>query len=253
MSDFKHIQHQWAQWLRDPDNAPPPQVDPVRLQVYQRLVNNNIESFIERGFPVLVAVLSAQQWQKLIHDFIKQHHAQSPLFADIGNEFVQFLSEYKPEGYPQFMYELACYERMEVTAFNVAESCQLPALTAVDATTWRVNPSLQWRDFSFPVHTISAEHQPHASLEQPLFIAVFRQDSIDGKQNISSTVKFMQLNPVTMLLIDLLQQQPGLTVGQMATLLAEQLPQFSVQQLEQGLQTTVPDLYQRAMLFPSAI
>lgn len=258
MDEFKQIQQQWAKWLRNPQTEEPPvNADSNRLKVYNRLVRNNIESFIERGFPVLAKVLTRSQWQTLMQNFIAQHQAESPLFANIGYEFVCFLEQYTAnaqvrQAYPNFMYQLACYERMEVEAYH-AESLCMPALvTHPQQSLWQVNPSLQWREFNYPVHTISADSQPTTELPQPLFIAVYRVDEIDENQQFSSAVKFMQLNPVTMLLIDLLQRQPGMSIADMVTALSEQLPQYSAQQLEQGLFTTIPDLYQRAMLFPFA-
>lgn len=258
MDDFREIQKQWALWLRNPDGASPPaNVSNRRLQVYNRLVRNNIESFVERGFPVLAEVLSQQQWQSLLQAFIEKHHSKSPLFANIGDEFVNFLetftrSQASAISYPGFTYQLACYERMEVEAYHAQMSCIPPVVAQAECTSWCVNPSLQWRDFNYPVHTIQPQLIPNTPLPQPIFIAVYRVDCFDENKQLSSTVKFMQLNPVTMLLIDLLQRQPGLSITDMAVRLSEQLPQYSVQQLEQGLLTTIPDLYQRAMLFPFA-
>lgn len=259
MDDFKKIQRQWAQWLRDPNKvAAPQQADSARLQVYNRLVRNNIENFIERGFPVLADVLEASQWQQLMQDFVQNHHATSPLFAQIGDEFVRFLEQRSPpsksaNNLPAFTVELARYERMEVDVFNAMDDCSVPELTAApEQMLWQVNPSVQWRDFSYAVHTISRDNIPDSPLQQPIFIAVYRVDYVDQQQLFTSTVKFMQLNPVTTLLIDLLQQQSGLSISDMATQLAAQLPQFSQPQLEQGLLATIPDLYQRAMLFPIA-
>ncbi|WP_417663875.1 DNA-binding domain-containing protein [Pseudidiomarina donghaiensis] len=258
MEDFRDIQKQWAMWLRNPDGASPPaNVSSRRLQVYSRLVRNNIESFIERGFPVLAEVLSKQQWQSLLQSFIEKHNSESPLFANIGDEFVNFLETFTQKNtsaisYPDFIYQLACYERMEVEVYHAEMSCVPPVVKQPELSLWRINPSLQWRDFNYPVHTIQPQLVPNEPLPQPIFIAVYRVDCVDENKQFSSTVKFMQLNPVTMLLIDLLQRQPGLSIADMAVRLSEQLPQYSVQQLEQGLLTTIPDLYQRAMLFPFA-
>ncbi|WP_417658574.1 DNA-binding domain-containing protein [Pseudidiomarina sp.] len=252
MSDFKRIQLQWAAWLREPGSAAPPEAEQRRLAVYQRLVRNNIDGFIARGFPVLKSVLSEQYWQLLVDDFIAKHRAKSPLFAEIGTEFVTFIANYDASWLPPFSYQLAVYERMELDAYHYSETCRAaPASRAIEELTWRVNPSLTWHAFDYPVHTIAADNVPHEPLETPVFLAVYRVDE-DEERHFSSRVKFMQLNPVTMLLVDYLQQHPSQSLAEIAEALAQQLPQFNQSQLYQGLVNTVPDLYQRAMLFPSA-
>ncbi|WP_417665478.1 DNA-binding domain-containing protein [Pseudidiomarina sp.] len=252
MSDFKRIQYQWAAWLREPDSAEPPAAEQKRLAVYQRLVRNNIEGFIARGFPVLKSVLSAQHWQRLVDDFIAKHPAKSPLFAEIGTEFVTFIANYVASWLPPFSYQLAVYERMELDAYHYFETCRAaPTSCAIEELTWRVNPSLTWHAFDYPVHTIAADAIPNEPLAAPIFLAVYRVDE-DDELHFISRVKFMQLNPVTMLLVDYLQQYPRQGLAEIAEALAQQLPQFDQAQLYQGLVNTVPDLYQRAMLFPSA-
>src|SRR5690554_345835 len=255
MADFKTIQKQWAQWLRHADAAPPAGVEQRRLAVYRRLVHNNIESFIERGFPVLESVLPVPQWQQLITDFIANHHAKAPLFSDIGREFIDYLASQTLTNLPDFVLPLACYERMELDALYCDSPCILSVCKGeLMSLQWSVNPSLTWRAFNYPVHTISPDNRPTTQLETRIFLAVYRADSAaDAARELhqSSHVKFIQLNAVTMLLIDVLQQQPQQSITALAEQLAEQLPQFSQQQLLQGLNATIPDLYQRAMLFPS--
>lgn len=255
MTDFKSIQKQWAQWLRNSEAAPQPDADQRRLAVYRRLVHNNIESFIERGFPVLESVLADHQWQQLMADFIANHHAKGPLFSDIGREFVSYLQSLSNSNLPDYVLPLARYERMELDALYCETAC-VPPVCEGDFTAWHwsVNPSLVWHEFNYPVHTIRADNLPQEPLAQTMFLAVYRVDT-DPKESKelhpNSHVKFMQLNAVTMLLIDVLQQQPQLSITELTEYLAEQLPQFTRQQLLQGLEVTIPDLYQRAMLFPS--
>lgn len=253
MSDFKRIQYQWAAWLREPDSAEPPAAEQKRLAVYQRLVRNNIEGFIARGFPVLKSVLNAQHWQLLVNDFIAKHHATSPLFAEIGTEFVAFIANYEASWLPPFSYQLAVYERLELDAYHYSDTCRVEHDVSLDIeqVAWRVNPSLKWHAFDYPVHTIAPDAIPKEPLAAPVFLAVYRVDEAE-ELHFSSRVKFMQLNPVTMLLVDYLQQHPSQNLAEIAEALAQQLPQFNQSQLYQGLVTTVPDLYQRAMLFPSA-
>lgn len=251
MTEFQRIQEQWSRWLRDPKGSEQPVAELRRLQVYERLVRNNLDGFVTRGFPVLFSILTAEQSRTLLQAFISQHQAKTPLFSAIGAEFVEFLADYDEDWLPAWSYQLAVYERMEVEAYNHESACILPPLkTAIEATLWQVNPSLQWHAFDYPVHTIQPELVPEKPLEQACYLAVYRVDEFNNEM-ISANVKFLQLNAVTMLLVDFLLQHPKLTVAQIAEHLAKQLPQFPTEQLYQGLLATVPELYQRGMLFPS--
>lgn len=251
MSNFQDIQQQWSQWLRQPDSAEQPNVEARRLKVYQRLVRNNIESFITRGFPVLFSTLTTEQERDMLQAFVETHESKSPLFSAIGAEFVEFLATFEAPWLPEWSYQLAVYERMEVDVYHFDSPCILPPLdTELEQVVWQVNPSLQWHAFDYPVHTIQPDIIPSEPLEQPCYLAVYRVDDI-ANDNFTSAVKFLQLNAVTMLLVDYLVQRPHLTLLAIAEHLAGQLPQFSPEQLHQGLLATVPELYQRAMLFPS--
>lgn len=252
MASFKQIQADWAQWLRDTRCAPPEGIEARRLAVYQRLLHNNIESFLERGFPVLAQVLKEQQWRKLVDDFIAKHRAKSPLFSKIGAEFVDFLSRENSSMLPDYTYQLAFYERMELDAFHCQQSCLPPAVTELDlaSQSWLVNPSLQWGAFEYLVQSISAENSAAQRLEQPQYLVVYRVDE-KSPQGLESQIKFMQVNAVTMLLLEQLQQQPGLPIAELSQKLSKLVPQLAQSQLEQGLELTIPDLQQRAVLFPA--
>lgn len=252
MDSFKQTQAHWAQWLRDSSCAPPEGIEARRLAVYRRLVHNNIESFLERGFPVLAEVLSERQWQQLVGGFIANHHANSPLFSRIGAEFVDYLGQLNSSDLPDYTYQLAFYERMELEAFHCQQPCLPPTLIESDVTQqrWVVNPSLQWGAFEYLVQSISAENSELEPLQQPQYLAVYRLDE-QSAVGLASQVKFMQVNAVTMLLLEQLEQQPGLTIAQLSQKLSKLLPQFELSQLAQGLQLTIPDLQQRAVLFPA--
>ncbi|PHR65337.1 putative DNA-binding domain-containing protein [Pseudidiomarina marina] len=252
MSEFRRIQEQWSRWLRDPFQAEPPQGEARRLKVYQRLVHNNIESFITRGFPVLFSTFTNEQEREILQSFIAQHHSKSPLFSEIGAEFTEFLAIYEASWLPEWSYQLALYERMELEVYHYDSACFQPPLNvALDASSWQVNPSLQWHAFDYPVHTIQPDVTPNEPLNQPCYLAVYRVDQMQNG-NLESNVKFLQLNAVTMLFVDYLLQCSSSTLAEAADYLSSQLPQFTKEQLYQGLLATVPELYQRAMLFPSS-
>jgi hypothetical protein len=82
-----------AHWVRDPaSNAPPPGIEPRRLRVYRELVRNTIEGLLASQFPVIRRLRSDVFWSALVDGFIREHRAQTPLFPEVGQEFIAWLS-----------------------------------------------------------------------------------------------------------------------------------------------------------------
>lgn len=104
-----------------------------RLDIYQRLVYNNIEGFISKGFPVLRSLYRDDDWQQLVRGFIQAHRCSTPYFMEISQEFLQYLlQEYQLRDLdPPFMAELAHYEWVEL-ALDVAEESPPPAVQVDD-------------------------------------------------------------------------------------------------------------------------
>jgi uncharacterized protein len=258
MTDFKEIQRQWGRWLRDSTAAAPEGIEARRLAVYRRLVRNNIENFLERGFPVLVQVLGEDGWRKLVARYLSTHAAKSPLFSNIGAEFVEFLASSVAElnDFPPFCYELASYERMEVDALYAdvdytAFELELTVEEALaKAMPFALNSSIHWGSFNFPVHQISPDFQPSTVLPQPIFIAVYRELAWPRSKLPNEAVKFLQLTPVTLLLLEQIQQHESLTLAAVKQHMIALLPQFSAEQLSTGLDEIVPQLMLRRVLLP---
>lgn len=198
---FDEVQRAFAAHLRDPDRAPPPaDVEPRRMKVYRELFFNNLSSLLAGTFPVLHAILGPERWSALVRDFMVRHRAHTPLFPELPQELLRFLQETRRDepGDPPFMLELAHYEWVEL------------ALQLSDASHARddVDPSgdllagapvvspLAWPlAYEWPVHRLSAEHQPDAPPAQPTFLVVFR----DRRDE----VRFMEVNAVTARLLEL--------------------------------------------------
>ncbi|MGZ5536335.1 MAG: HvfC/BufC family peptide modification chaperone, partial [Methylobacter sp.] len=80
--DFKAKQLEFASYIRDPENNPPPaDVQPERMAMYRELFFNNIDSFLSANFPVLRTILDERQWFELGQDFFAKHASQSPHFS----------------------------------------------------------------------------------------------------------------------------------------------------------------------------
>ena len=206
-----------AGYLRDPAASPPPRgVEQRRLDIYQRLVYNNIEGFISKGFPVLRSLYGDDDWQQLVRGFIQAHRCSTPYFMEISQEFLQYLlQEYQPRDLdPPFMAELAHYEWVEL-ALDVAEESPPPAVQVDDplAAVPRLSPLAWLLSYRFPVHQIGPRNQPREEGE-PTYLVVYR----DRQER----VRFMELNAVTARLVELTRDNSEATgAGLLATLAAE--------------------------------
>ena len=206
-----------AGYLRDPATTPPPPgVEQRRLDIYQRLVYNNIEGFISKGFPVLRSLYRDDDWQQLVRGFIQAHRCSTPYFLEISQEFLQYLlQEYQPRDLdPPFMAELAHYEWVEL-ALDVAEESPPPAVQVDDplAAVPRLSPLAWLLSYRFPVHQIGPRNQPREEGE-PTYLVVYR----DRQER----VRFMELNAVTARLVELTRDNSEATgAGLLATLAAE--------------------------------
>lgn len=260
VSDFKALQRQFGQWLRAPETTPMPTgIEARRLLVYRRLVRNNIDSFLSAGFPVLRKLLSTEQWRDLVDDFVATHSAQSPYFSDMGREFVDFLAvkfsaaDGIVDSYPNFTYELAYYERMEVDALfaqvdaGYQQVAAVDAEAALDSSAWWLNDSAQIAQFEHPVAWLRVNDageplQPTAVDNNGYVLLVYRELSLN-------TVEFIQLQPLTALALNLLQQQSqAQTLGAIQRQLRALLPQLNGDVVDQGVRQLWLDFIQRGVL-----
>jgi hypothetical protein len=217
VSDFKEIQQQFVSWLRQPEqHSMPDGIEARRMAVYRRLVRNTIYSFLSAGFPVLKKLLKSSQWTQLVDDFVASHAAKSPYFSDMGREFVDFLALYCSDANPRcnelpvYTYELASYERMEVDAqFAMLDERyqQVAAEQAVNVVAhhrWWLNDSVQLAQFHYPVAWLGVDQQG-----EPLPVPQVNSSGyllMVYRPPWQSSTQFLQLEPLTALVISSLQQ-----------------------------------------------
>ena len=206
---FQRQQLAFTAHIRDPDSNPVPAGIPTRrMAVYTELLFNNIDSQMATNFPVLRQITSDADWQALIRDFMVRHRSRTPLFTQVGLEFLDYLqNEREPQpGDRPFMLELAHYEYVEL-AVSISEAdvdlaaCDpngdlLADRPLVAPTAW--NLSYVW-----PVHQIGPDFLPDAPPAEPTHLVVYR-DRRDG-------VHFLQINAVTQRLLQLLKEDPECT------------------------------------------
>lgn len=248
-TDFKVIQAQFAAYIRDPDNMPVPvDVDPKRMAMYRELFFNNINSFLSSNFPVLRKIFDDQQWQAMAQDFYLNHRCMTPHFSEIAEEFLEYLQNERreePGDYP-FLLELAHYEWVEMALSISPLTPQFGDQVFAKQILSRkvVLSPLAWPlVYQYPVERIGPDFLPQTPAEQPSYLVVYRDSEDD--------VHFMQTTPLTYALLQLIEQQPGLSgqesLAALAAELAGQVDEQTVQTF--GLQT-LQELAGKGVLIP---
>ena len=219
--DFREIQYAFARHIRDPEhNDSPIDAEDRRMAIYRELFFNNLRNLISQTFPVLKKLYSSEKWEAFIRAFMVRHEAATPYFLEIPKEFIEFLEkEYEPDedDFP-FLCELAHYEYIEL-ALSVSDDEN--DLTGIDPDGdllegIPVKSKLAWLfAYQFPVHRISADYIPDAPGDQPTFLAICRKSNED--------MDFMELNPVTARLLEMIDNNESSSGRDLLTQLAEEI------------------------------
>lgn len=207
--------------LRDPDRvAAPAGMEPRRLAVYRELLLDNLHGLLSGNFPVLASVLGAQRWRTLVGEFHRDHRCRTPLFPEIGREFLRYL-ESLPALDPPFLQELAHYEWVEL-ALQIHEAEHPPPAAGApeDATELLLETSpvlspLAWPlAYRWPVHRIGPQFQPTEPPGAPTLLLLRRDRAGD--------VRFSELAPLAFRLVQRIEATPGDSARQHLLALAAQ-------------------------------
>jgi len=238
------LQRQFAGHIRSPDKIDAPEgLEERRLAIYRRLFFGNLNNLFAKNFPVLHRIIEPTRWRSLIREFQTEHRPTTPMFTEIGREFVRFLEEKAPKNLPSFALELAHWEFLE-TCVRLAEAepgavdCERDGdlLAAPPA----LNPTLRLAQYRWPVHEVSPKYQPEQPLEQALFLTTWRKrDDRTG---------FMKLNAVTARLIELADQRAGATGKALLEQIAEELQAPDPAPIVKSGQTMLERLREREII-----
>lgn len=243
---FQNVQYQFTAHLRDPDKNPAPSgIEDRRMEIYRGLLYRNVQSFIANGFPVVRKLYQDEPWHKMIREFFSTHQSHSPYFKDISKEFIDYLRnerEPQPED-PPFLLELAHYEWLEMSLTfadaniaweNIDRDGDLMSGAPV------LSPTMQLNRYEYPVQKIKPSFQPDTPPEQPTFLLVYR----DQKDDIG----FMEVNPMTARLIDLIDENPTKTGEDSLKALAQEVPSMREDVILHGGHTTLVQLREKDII-----
>jgi len=209
MDNLKQQQHALTHYLRDPEQqTPPSDMNAARVEVYRELVFNNLSQLLSATFPVLIRIIGEPRWRLLVRGFLRDWRAQTPKFAEIAGEFVDYLAaqpQVLQQGqWPAFLLELAHYEWVEM----VLQQSEAPVLPLTDPALLLHRPlqvsALAWPlAYVWPVHELDPHNQPDAPPAQPTLLLVRRTEDF--------SVKFSLLSPLALRLLQRIGEFAALT------------------------------------------
>lgn len=199
---FQARQYEFAAHIRNPaKNLRPVDVEDRRMAIYRDLFYNNVQEFLAGTFPILRKITPDDRWHAMVRDYFARHEAHSPYFLDIPKEFLGYLQDERGASAddPVFLTDLAHYEWVELALSVLDEE---PDTSALDKETdlldrHPVISPLAWPlSYAFQVHRIGPDYQPDTPDEEATHLLVYRNPEDD--------VEFIELNPVSARLLDLL-------------------------------------------------
>jgi hypothetical protein len=212
------LQEEFAAHIRDPQNVAAPEgIEDRRMGIYRDLFFNNICSFISGNFPVLRSLYKETEWTTLCREFYQDYRCHTPLFPEVPREFLEYLQDHRlnKDGDPAFMLELAHYEWIEL-ALSLDETEIDDIEVDPDGDLLKGVPMLSplaWPlSYQYPVHQIRVDFQPQTPPDDATHLLVWRQQDY--------SIKFMQLNDVSLLLLQKLKEEPARSGLDLLTVIA---------------------------------
>ena len=245
MPRFMQRQYEFASRIRDPQHAPAPaDVAPKRMAAYEELFYNNINESLSSAFPVLRKLHDDERWHALVRDYFARHRARTPLFHEMPREFLIYLEqehEAQRDDYP-FLQELAHYEWIELELLTAEETTpEHDAAGDLLNGPPLLSPLVRLLSYRYPVHQIGPDNIPHQAGVEPTHLLVYR--------DLEDAIGFMELNPVTARLLQLIEEQPQLSGRELLEQIATELNHPNPQTVIEGGSAILDDLKQRDVIF----
>lgn len=241
--NFKDVQYEFTAHLRDPEKNPAPSgIEDRRIEIYRGLLYRNVQGFLASGFPVTRQLYNDEDWHKMVRDFFSKHKSHSPYFKDISKEFLIYLDEERnpqPED-PAFLLELTHYEWLEIMLSFLDAEIEWESITRDGNLLKQIpvlSPLMQLNRYDYPVHKIKPDFQPDTAPEQPTFILVYRDQQ--------DKVGFMEMNPMTARLVELVASNETQTGEEILLTIAKEIPSLSQDVILHGGHTTLTQLREK--------
>lgn len=248
---FQDVQYAFTANIRDPEKNPAPsEIEDRRMEIYRGLLYRNVQGFVANGFPVTRKLYNDEDWHKMIRDFFSNHQSHSPYFKDISKEFIDYLNnehEPQPED-PPFLNELTHYEWLEIMLNFVDIEIEWSGIKKDGDLMHEVpvlTPLMQLNRYLYPVHKIKPDYQPEQAPEQATFLLVYR--------DLKDKVGFMEVNPMTARLVELVSANESHTGEALLTNLAKEIPNMREEVFLHGGHTILTQLREKDIVLGTKV
>ena len=240
MLDFQHYQIAFTAHIRDPKtNKKPAKIKDARMAVYREIVFNNLFGSVSACFPICQTILGKRAWQTLVRQFFSQYQANSPIFREIPQQFLQFLKTKKD--FPNYFEQLAHYEWVELAVNTMpSETAKLSIYINLLDEKPVLAAANMLLEYDYAVHKITKKH--NSVVAEKTYLLVFR--------NLENQVKFIALNPSTFQLLDLIINNP-ITGRQALMRLAEALNYTNIDAMMEFGAEILADLHNQQAIIGS--
>ena len=137
-----------------------------RFGVYRNNVAVSLTEALAARFPVILRLVGEEFFCAMAGDFATAHRPTSPVLAEWGQAFPDFLDGFAPLAAYPYMGDVARIEYARGRAFHAADACPLPvsALVGADPALLQLSlhPSVTLLHLAHPAVTIWAQNQPGA-------------------------------------------------------------------------------------------
>ncbi|MBA3624998.1 MAG: putative DNA-binding domain-containing protein [Methylibium sp.] len=191
------MQQAFAAALLDPERTMPQGLivwngaDPApRFAVYRNNVVVSLVSALAGSFPVVRELVGEAFFSAMARIYVAQHPPRSPVLADYGDTFADWLRHFEPAGALPYLPDMARLERARARAYHAADEAPLAAHAMaarladpqrLPAARLRLHPSASLFDSPFAVVSLWAAHQggghiEDVDLDEPEAALVLRHD-----------------------------------------------------------------------------
>ena len=200
------VQAEFAAYIRHPERNPlPVGVEERRMRIYARLFYNTVESCLAAAFRVFREIVGKQLWHALVRDFMHRHRAESPYYARIPEEFLDYLSgldagqsgspmDGEAPKAPPFALELCHYEWVQRALEQAPDAdCRFDdAELGIDDAV-QLSPLAWPLRYAYPVARLGPDFQPEAPPSAATCLIVYRDRQL--------RVRVMSASPGTLALL----------------------------------------------------
>ncbi len=241
MGDFKKTQIKLSEAIKNP--ALENDFDKRRLGIYQELIFNNLESFCASAMPVLKSVTPQEIWLGWVRGYLVNVKSPSPLFIDIAEQFLQYLTTLPIEDEQPWRNELAHYEWVELNVSLQDSPQKIDGATHIYQVIEEGRPLVvadsAWAlAYKYPVHKVSSDNFDFSP--EPTFLVVY----LDHENE----VRFLQTTSAVIVMLNQIEQQNEMSFTQLQQALSELGFQQSPEQLKTFLTEAISDLISRGVL-----